>query len=59
MTNLNLKNNTLISLLFASFLITSVNVEHGMSISEILIYTYGGQTQWEELEWTVSKLQIK
>jgi len=56
MTNLNLKNNTLISLLFASFLITSVNVEHGMSISEILIYTYGGQTQWEELEWTVSKL---
>ena len=37
MNSLSLKNNTLISLLFASFLITSVNVEHGMGISAILM----------------------
>ena len=37
MFSLSLKNNTLISLLFAVFLITSVNVEHGMGISAILM----------------------
>jgi len=37
MSSINLKNNTLISLLFAVFLITSVNVEHGMGFSAILM----------------------
>jgi O-antigen ligase len=37
MSSISLKNNTLISLLFAVFLITSVNVEHGMGFSAILI----------------------
>ena len=37
MSSISLKNNTLISLLFAVFLITSVNVEHGMGISAILM----------------------
>ncbi len=37
MSSLSLKNNILISLLFAFFLITSVNVEHGMGISAILM----------------------
>ena len=37
MSSLSLKNNTLISLLFAVFLITSVNVEYGMGISAILM----------------------
>ena len=37
MSSISLKNNTLISLLFAVFLITSVNVEHGMGFSAILM----------------------
>ena len=37
MSSLSFKNNTLISLLFAVFLITSVNVEHGMGFSAILM----------------------
>ena len=37
MSSLSLKNNILISLLFAFFLITSVNVENGMGISAILM----------------------
>jgi O-antigen ligase len=36
MSSLSLKNNILISLLFAVFLISSVNIEHGMGISAIL-----------------------
>ena len=35
--SLTLKDNTLISLLFAAFLITSVNVEHGMGVSALLM----------------------
>ena len=37
MSSLSLKNNILISLLFAVFLITSVNIEHGMGILAILM----------------------
>lgn len=37
MLSLSLKNNTLISLLFAAFLITSVNVEHVMGVSALLM----------------------
>ena len=37
MLSLSLKNNTLISLLFAAFLITSVNIEHGMGVSALLM----------------------
>ena len=37
MSSLSLKNNILISLLFAFFLITSVNIEHGMGILAILM----------------------
>ena len=35
--SLTLKDNTLISLLFAAFLITSVNVEHGMGVSALIM----------------------
>jgi O-antigen ligase len=37
MSSLSLKNDTLISLLFALFLISSVNIENGMGISAILM----------------------
>jgi len=35
--SLTLKDNTLVSLLFAAFLITSVNIEHGMGVSALLM----------------------
>jgi len=65
MPSLNLKNNTLISLLFALFLITSVNLEYGMGTSALLMfvistlalfYTQGNALGWLEKIWLISIL---
>ena len=65
MPSLNLKNNTLISLLFALFLIASVNLEYGMGISALLMflisalalfYTQGNVLGGLEKIWLISIL---